>query len=128
MGIRIGFTVGVWDLFHQGHNNFLQECKKHCDFLHVGIMTDFWCQVQKGCDRPYYCLAKRIVDLRQHPAVDNIVVLDTLDMEPYLSMSHVWLKGEDQKNMLPIHYPSTAIIKRTAGVSSTDEITKRGQG
>lgn len=33
----IGFTVGVWDLFHEGHENFLKECKQHCDFLYVAI-------------------------------------------------------------------------------------------
>lgn len=118
--MRIGFTVGVWDLFHEGHLNFLKEAKKHCDFLHVGIMTDYWVRVQKGHKgRPAESLENRIVNLKKLDIVDNIVILDTLDMSPYLQMCHVWIKGEDQKNMRPIEFANSIFIKRTEGISTT---------
>lgn len=120
----IGFTVGVWDLFHEGHVNFLKEAHRHCDYLCVGIMTDFWVRIQKGHDRPFHSLEQRIVSLRQLGLADKIVVVDTLDVDMYLQMVDVWIKGEDQKNMRPFTWPNEIFINRTPDISTTDLIKK----
>lgn len=122
--IRIGFTVGVWDLLHDGHRKFLKRCRRHCDFLHVGIMNDYWVMVQKGHDRPVQSLQLRMANLLKEGLADNLVVLDTLDMTPYLQMCHVWIKNVDQKNMRPVEWPGVVYLPYTEGISTT-ELKKR---
>lgn len=55
----IGYTTGVFDLFHIGHLNILRNAKLECDYLIVGVTTDELSESDKG-KRPIIPLVERM--------------------------------------------------------------------
>lgn len=67
----IGYTTGVFDLFHVGHLNLLKNAKSLCDKLVVGVSTDELVKY-KG-KRPFIPFEDRLEIVRSIRYVDAAV-------------------------------------------------------
>lgn len=75
---KIGYTQGTYDLFHIGHLNLLENAKKLCDYLIVGINSDDLVLMYKNktVNIPQNDRARIVEALK---VVDEVHVVDTLD-------------------------------------------------
>ena len=73
----IGYTAGVFDLFHIGHLNLLRNAKGMCDRLIVGVTTDELV-TYKG-KIPVIPFCDRIEIIRNLRCVDAVVAQDNMD-------------------------------------------------
>jgi len=68
----IGYTAGVFDLFHIGHLNILKRAKENCDFLIVAVSTDELVQEYKH-KTPVICYEERAEIVKSIKYVDMVV-------------------------------------------------------
>lgn len=68
----IGYTTGVFDLFHIGHLNILKKAKENCDYLIVGVTTDSLVQKRKN-KTPIIPFQERIEIISSIKYVDEVI-------------------------------------------------------
>ena len=69
---KVGYTTGVFDLFHIGHLNVLRRAKEQCDYLIVGVSTDELVESYKH-KKPVICFAERTAIVEAIRYVDKVV-------------------------------------------------------
>lgn len=74
----IGYTTGVYDMFHIGHLNILKRAKEKCDYLIVGVTTDELCYLRKN-KYPIINQDDRLQIIDSIKYVDKAVFQDTMD-------------------------------------------------
>ena len=74
----IGYTAGVFDMFHIGHLNILKKAKEQCDFLIVAVSTDELCKEYKQKE-PVITFLERKAIVESIRYVDSVVTQNDRD-------------------------------------------------
>lgn len=127
---KVGYTTGVYDLFHVGHLNILENAKKQCDYLIVGVSTDDL--VKKYKDRtPIISYEQRAKIVSSIKCVDRVVPQTSMDKKAAWDKLHfdVMFHGDDWKNSdmyneqiknLKAVGADVVFLKHTDGISTTE--------
>ena len=75
---KVGYTTGVFDMFHIGHLNILKRAKEQCEYLIVGVTSDELCNSRKG-KLPIIPENERMEIVSAIKYVDKVVVQSDMD-------------------------------------------------
>lgn len=126
---HIGYTTGVFDMFHIGHLNILRNAKELCDYLIVGVSTDELVQQYKG-KTPIIGFEERMAIVEAIRYVDKVVPQVTMNKMDAWQQLHFdalfhgsdW-KGSDMYNRVVAEFEKVGVdvvfLPHTSGVSST---------
>ncbi len=96
---KIGYTTGVFDMFHIGHLNILKRAKEHCEYLIVGVSIDEVVQSYKH-HMPVIPYEQRAEIVKAIRYVDEVVPQTSMDkMEAFKKYKfNVMFHGNDWEN------------------------------
>lgn len=126
---KIGYTTGVFDLFHIGHLNVLKNAKALCDYLIVGVSTDEVVESYKH-KKPIIPYKERVAIVEAIRYVDQVVPQIDMDKMKAWEQLHfdVMFHGDDWKGS-PLYEKyveefskvgvATEFLPHTQGTSST---------
>lgn len=86
---KVGITFSAFDLLHAGHIKMLEEAKRQCDYLIVGLQTDPTIDRPEK-NKPTQSVVERYIQLKGCKFVDEIVPYATeQDLEDILRAFHI---------------------------------------
>lgn len=96
---KVGYTTGVYDMFHIGHLNILKKAKEQCEYLIVGVSTDELVQNYKN-KKPIIPFEDRIQIVGAIKYVDKAVPQTSMDkFDAWEKYNYdVIFHGDDWKN------------------------------
>ena len=126
---KIGYTTGVYDMFHIGHLNIIKKAKEQCEFLIVGVTTDQLCFERKN-KYPIIPETERMAIIKELRCVDKVVPQENMDKFEIVKKYAVdvvfvgsdW-KGTDAWNRYEEEFAkvgcTVVYLEHTDGISST---------
>ena len=75
---RVGYTTGVFDMFHIGHLNILRRAKEQCEYLIVGVSTDELVKEYKN-KTPIIPFEERAEIVQSIDCVDRVIAQENRD-------------------------------------------------
>ena len=125
----IGYTTGVFDMFHIGPLNILRRAKEQCDYLIVGVTTDELCYKRKK-KYPIINEKDRMAIVESIRFVDKVVPQSDMDKTSFVKGNGVnivfvgsdW-KGTEAWNNYEKEFAkvgcTVVYLDHTDGISST---------
>ncbi|SOE01054.1 adenylyltransferase/cytidyltransferase family protein [Blastococcus haudaquaticus] len=114
----VGYTTGVYDMFHIGHLNVLRRARLACDHLVVGVTTDELSLAAKG-KTPVVPFEERMDIVRAIRYVDDVVPqtsMDKLEAWEKIGFDAVFVgddwKGTDKWNALEAEFAARGVTVR----------------
>ena len=98
----VGYTTGVFDMFHIGHLNILRRAKEKCDYLIVGVSTDELVKKDKN-KTPIIPFEERCEIVRAIKYVDKVVT------QPDKNKMAAWNKYKFHKMFVGSDWKGTTI-------------------
>ena len=127
---KIGYTQGVYDMFHIGHLNLINRAKEQCDYLIVGVNSDELVKSYKHKETVIKA-EDRAEIVRNLKAVDECVIVHTLNKIKILNEIKYdvifigsdwygnprWMKTKEE---LAEYGIEVVFLPHTDGISSTE--------
>lgn len=126
---KIGYTTGVFDMFHIGHLNIIKRAKAQCEYLIVGVTTDLLCEERKN-KRPIICETERVAIVKAIKYVDKVILqtdMDKLSVIKKFKVNAVFVGSDwygsnswkNYENEFSSVNCKVVYLKHTDGISST---------
>ena len=114
LGLKVGFTNGVFDLLHRGHLHSLEQAKRRVERLVVGVNSDASVKRLKGPERPVQDESARAAVLAALRSVDLVAVFEEDTPEELIRAlkPDVIFKGADYAGK---DVPGAAFVKSYGG-------------
>ncbi|MBC1896229.1 adenylyltransferase/cytidyltransferase family protein [Listeria booriae] len=125
---KIGYTTGVYDMFHIGHLNLLKRAKAQCDYLIVGVTIDELVSYKKK--QAVIPFEERIEIVKHISYVDEVVPqvnMNKMEAWQRLGFDAIFVgddwKGSDTWNQFEADFSKVGVsieyLPYTKGTSST---------